>query len=708
MVNYKSNQPYYKLSFSSLAEDELQVLSFEGEEVISRLFEYRFELISKNPEIEADDVLNKTATFELIRGDDDPVYIHGIISHFEQHEQSYGKKPDYTYYEAVLVPKFWRLTLNYKSVIFQKMDIQTLINKVLEDAGMISDDYRFDLNASYPEMEYAVQYRETDFDFINRRCEHFGIFYYFDHSGGTDVLVFTDSNDSLPAVESSEDLLYNPASQKITDRETITRFSFKQKVVTGLVKLKDYNYRQPNTSLLVEEQIDTEAPGEFYDYGDHYKDVSEGEFLAKIRNEEIICGSKIFLGTSDCKLLHCGHTFRMSEHYRSGWNAEMVITRLISQGDQRALFAYVPTNSKRKFYENQFTAIPMEHAFRPKRTTPIPQVSGIMTARMESGSGDEYAYLDDQGRYRVKMHFDLSDESNGKASRQIRMSQPYSGAGYGIHFPNHADTEMVWACINGNADRPLALGTVPNPSNTSPSTSSNKAQSVIRTAAQNELTFDDTTGSENIFLHGTKDWTIEIANDKNQTVGNNETLQVGTNRDKSVGANQSETIGANKTISVGANHNETIAVAKIVSIGAAYQITVGAAMNESIGALKAEEIGANKIVSVGSNSSEEVGKNKTVKVGSDYSTSVDKNYTCQVKENVTVESDKKMIFNSKDDFGIKGDKKGVIEIKDQLQIKCGKAMMTMKKNGDITIQGKNINLKGSGNIVIKAKKIMEN
>ena len=50
----------------------------------------------------------------------------------------------------------------------------------------------------------------------------------------------------------------------------------------------------------------------------------------------------------------------------------------------------------------------------------------------------------------------------------------------------------------------------------------------------------------------------------------------------------------------------------------------------------------------------------------------------------------------------------MIDIKDQLTIKVGKATITMKKNGDITINGKNINVKGSGNIVMKAKKILEN
>ena len=69
---------------------------------------------------------------------------------------------------------------------------------------------------------------------------------------------------------------------------------------------------------------------------------------------------------------------------------------------------------------------------------------------------------------------------------------------------------------------------------------------------------------------------------------------------------------------------------------------------------------------------------------------------------------KKMIFSAGDDFGIKGEKNGVIEIKDQLTIKVGKASITLNKNGDITIKGKDINTKGSGEIVMKAKKILGN
>ena len=729
MVQYFSNQPFYKLHFSELEEDVVKVLSFEGEENISRLFEYRFDLLSEDPELEAKNILNKKATFVITRGEDEPLTINGIISHFEQR----GRTPDYVTYYAVLVPKMWRLTLNFASNVFQKKDVEEVTTDVLKAAGFAGSDFEFQLNESYPKLEYCVQYRETDFNFISRRLEHFGIYYYFDHRDDNDVMVFTDSIDNLKKIEQEEDIAYNPNRDPLSEKETLVELSCQEKVVTGKFRLKDYNYEYPSKDLRAETQIDSEAPGTFYDYGDHFKDEKEGKFLARLRNEEMLCSSKIFRGRGDCRLFRAGFKYQLGGHYRESWNDEYILTRIKFRGTQQGLFSlFAGATTKMPTYENVFESMPADREYRPARVTPVPRIPGIMTAKIESGAGDEYAFIDDHGRYKMKVPFDLSDDSNGQASRPIRLSQPYSGPGYGFHFPNHADTEIVWACIDGHVDRPLGLGTVPNPSNASPSTGGNKAQSVIRTAGQNEFTLDDTTGSENIFLHGTKDWTIDITNNKSQAVGNdegtnignNQTLSVATNRDKTVGSNQTESIGANKTISVGGNHgetitgnmtqtvnlnkSETIAIAKALSVGAGYQVSVGAAMNETIGAAKAEEIGAAKSVNVGASSSENVGVDKSVSAGSNISESAGKNFAMQAGQDLSAAAGKKMSLSSGDDFSISGGKKGVISIKDELTIKVGKATITMKKNGDVVINGKKIDMKGSGDIVIKGKKVLQN
>jgi type VI secretion system secreted protein VgrG len=45
---------------------------------------------------------------------------------------------------------------------------------------------------------------------------------------------------------------------------------------------------------------------------------------------------------------------------------------------------------------------------------------------------------------------------------------------------------------------------------------------------------------------------------------------------------------------------------------------------------------------------------------------------------------------------------------DELTLQSGGATITLKKNGDITIEGKKITIKGSGDLVLKGSKITEN
>jgi type VI secretion system secreted protein VgrG len=317
--------------------------------------------------------------------------------------------------------------------------------------------------------------------------------------------VIGDSNETFPAIGQSDDIFYNPNRDPLSDKETISDLALTASVVTGLVRLKDYNYRFPTRDLTVESQIDPDAPGMYYEYGDHYKDAKEGDFLAKRRNEEILAASQVFRGTGDCRLFRAGFKFKMGKHYRDDWNEkEFLITKVTMRGTQRGLFAVLPRAKEVvPTFENRFDAIDAQVEFRPPRITPVPRVSGIMTARVESGGGDEYAFVDDEGRYKAKLFFDMSDKTNGEASRPIRMAQPYSGPGYGLHFPNHADAEIVWACINGDVDRPVALGTIPNPSQASPVTVKNKSQSVIRTAAGNEIVLDDKTNESQVGIQTT-------------------------------------------------------------------------------------------------------------------------------------------------------------------------------------------------------------
>src|SRR5262249_23709591 len=113
-------------------------------------------------------------------------------------------------------------------------------------------------------------------------------------------------------------------------------------------------------------------------------------------------------------------------------------------------------------YAARFEAIPLGVEFRPERVTPWPTIHGTMHAQIDADTSGQYASIDAEGRYKVRMPYDMNLNKGGKASRWIRMAQPYAGAGYGQHHPLHKGTEVLITHIDGDPDRPIITGAVPN------------------------------------------------------------------------------------------------------------------------------------------------------------------------------------------------------------------------------------------------------
>jgi type VI secretion system secreted protein VgrG len=108
--------------------------------------------------------------------------------------------------------------------------------------------------------------------------------------------------------------------------------------------------------------------------------------------------------------------------------------------------------------------MPSDIQFRPQRRAAMPRFDGLLSGRVE-GPVTNQPRLDDQGRYRVRIPFDLSSTAEGDGSRWVRMATPFGGDGDGMHFPLFPGTEVVLGCENGDPDRPVILGAVSNPRN---------------------------------------------------------------------------------------------------------------------------------------------------------------------------------------------------------------------------------------------------
>jgi type VI secretion system secreted protein VgrG len=331
-----ANQSRYFFETPALAPEALQVVDIAGQESLSQLFRFDLNLVSQDPEISFADVIQKPATLTM-RRDDVPVKIHGLIADFEQGDYT----AEWVAYRAILVPRVWLLSLNYQSRVFQNMTVEAIVTQVLKDAGFTTTDFHFALSGSYKPREYCVQYRETDLNFISRLLEFEGICFFFEHGDERETLVMTDDRSEHPLIEGDSTIGYHTGAGLLphANAETVRQFTCREKIVTGKVVLKDYNYRTPETALRAESQLNQDMPGLYYEYGQHFKDHSEGERLAKVRNEEIECGRRVMTGSSDCAGLRSGFRFSLQDHYRGDLNGDYLLVRVSHFGSQGAAFA---------------------------------------------------------------------------------------------------------------------------------------------------------------------------------------------------------------------------------------------------------------------------------------------------------------------------------------------------------------------------------
>jgi len=634
----------------ALDEDAFDVVRFRGTEGISRLYEIDITLVSEDPEIDFRSVLQHPAKFTILRYDDeDPRIVHGMVAQFEQlHEDV-----DRIFYRALLTPRLKQADLYRENQLFLDKSVPDMIEEILEQTRLTTDDYELRLTRSYPAWEYICQYGETDFNFISRWMEREGICYYFQQTEEFEKLIITDNSSSHGDIPGTSTIEYHPpSSMTAREPEVISELFCRQKMLPRKVILRDYNYRRPNLELRAEADVDPEGRGEMYSYAEHFKTPEEGNELAGIRAEEILCRERVFSGEGTVPTLCPGYIFQVSGHYRDSYNQRFLITELVHMGSQaHVLFgaeARGEDGELERAYVNQFIGIPAELQVRPERTTPRPRFYGTMNARVDAAGDGQYAEIDEEGRYKVRLAFDQSDRSGGKASRWVRMAQPYAGAGYGMHFPLHRNTEVLLTFVGGDPDRPIIAGSVPNPETASPVAADNQTQCMIKTGGGNVIHTEDKSGSQLMKFHSPTDNTfvrigapqegvpsgIQIETDANENtkIGQKRSLEItgdqkydfksnvdqkilGDQKNQTIGNTTKDRIGDTKVTQVGQQETINIMGAKLTVVGQSEQTKVAGERALYVGSVDLTGIAGNTSIWVGTKSQMTIALSSEIYVG---------------------------------------------------------------------------------------------
>ncbi len=460
--------------------------------------DYRFELnVASQQAVDPKLLTNKDGQLTLL-WDKSPVTINGIVTEAAR----IGSTLDGFEYEIILTSPLSRLKLNRQSRVFRKKSVIEILTQVLTEAGISQSNFEFKTRHDYPQRAYVAQFEESDYDFLSRQLAYWGLFFYFEQKQEQAKLILTDSVAEAPKLSGTGGLRFQPQIGSARNEETIYIFKPWVSCLTTGVKLKEYNYRTPADTLGVENSGDSEVPGWGcdYRYGENYKTREEGRWIAQVRLQAIDWQRQTYIAESDCAGLAPGYGFTLTHHPDPSLNGDYLIVKIEHEADQSAGDADTG-DSAGNHYKNKLQLIRAGVPYRQPldSVAPQPSMTTYLTARVETPGGD-YAHIDEQGRYRVRLPFDIGDAPEGRASHPVRLLQPYAGNKFGFHFPLHAGTEVSLACVNGDLDRPVIHGALPNTETPSPVTADNATQNILRSWGENELLMEDSKGEERIEL----------------------------------------------------------------------------------------------------------------------------------------------------------------------------------------------------------------
>lgn len=508
---------------ASLGKDELVLTRFDGTEGLGELFTYNIEVLSEKQDFNFDKILGSKCTAS-IRSYEGTRHFNGMLVE----AQWTGELKPYFSYRLVLRPWFWLLSRTTDCRIFTKKTPPQIIEDIFAKHGFAKFKNKL---GSYEQIEYLVQYRETDLSFVTRVMEEFGIYYFFEHEENEHTLVLSDGKSSHASLPGGGSIPYYPLVAKDSRKvEHLVHWVPGRRFNTGKVELNDYDYFKPSADMFSRSESASgyqNSKLEFYDYPGRYTETSEGDKLARIRLEAEQATDQRCQATGLAVSLFPGALVSLSGHPTQ--SREYLIVRAMHAFSEDS-YRSGSSADRDRTYSGRYEFLPSDKPFRSPVVTPKPVIRGPQTAKVV---GEGEIDVDEHGRIYVQFHWDRKKDST--KIRRVRIGQVWSGSNWGGIFIPRVGMEVIVEFLEGDPDQPLVVGTVYNKDNKVPydlpgdkTVAGWKSRSTTGggTEDYNELVFDDKKGSELIRVHAQKDMETTIENNDDQTVQNNRTIQV--------------------------------------------------------------------------------------------------------------------------------------------------------------------------------------
>lgn len=560
------------VSGSAVPPGALLFASLDGGETLSELFSYVVQLktpdtlnlgyVSPAANLPLKPMVGKDLCVNIELDGGGKRHISGLVTA----ARVVGHEGRSVTYELRMEPwvKLLTHTSDYKA--FQNKTVVDILDEVLAEYPYPVEKR---LVESYPVRTWQVQYGETDFDFLQRLMQEWGIYWWFEHSEDSHTLVLADAISAHKACPDSPLVEWHQEGLKL-DKEFIHTITANESLRTGQWVLDDFDFTKPR-SLLANTVANPRETGhatyEHYEWPGDYFDKSEGEMLTRIRMEAQRSPGSRVLGGGNIRTLMTGYTFTLENYPTAEVNQEYLLMQTL---------LFVQDNAQHSGQDQHFTFStrfelhPTREVFRPQRTVSKPHTKGPQSAIVTGPAGQEI-WTDQYGRVKVQFGWDRYGKMDENSSCWIRVSYPWAGKGFGMIQIPRIGQEVLVDFKNGDPDLPIIVGRTYNQDTMPPwglpgmaSQSGIFSHSLYGGPTNgNMLRFDDKTGAEEVKFHAEKDLNTTVKN----------TVMV--DRTKTIIKNETNSIGEDRNTTVTKNDGLSVKLAQTINIGTTYRLDVG-------------------------------------------------------------------------------------------------------------------------------------
>jgi len=537
-----------------LAEEvgALRVVRVRGKEAASRLFSFDVlvALEGKHPP-----QLGARATLS-IRGEGTYVRrVHGVVDAIGFEEHANGRNLA----RVRLRPRLVRLRRRRTRRVFQD-------RTTLEIAALVLLEWALPMSVvvahALPRRPYSVQYDETDLAFLERLFAEDGLFYGFEHgedANAGEVLLVAARVADLSGCEGLVRLPFEPAAASAAahvGEDVAIELAWSTRSVPGRARVRGYDHRRPNA--FPEDVAGAPALETIDAYEESYEDDLPLRPASARLDAAVARGETVMASTYSRRL----EPLRRIELELGDAPRELVVTRVEHEAYDGA---HVPPGKTR--YQNRARLAPATRPPRPKRATARPrQVSEIAVV---VGPKDAEIHTDELGRVKVQFPWDREGKLDETSSAWLRVLSPWAGAGWGVHFTPRVGMEVLVTFVGGDVDRPIVAGALPNAHTAPPFVGSHagiRTRSTPNAAAFNEVSFDDTHGSERLLLTASRNLIEQVGSERASRVGGSRTSEIAGADHTEVGLRHSVDVKGERAASVGGDDRVDVKGARVVRV----------------------------------------------------------------------------------------------------------------------------------------------